>query len=64
MKDGSSANREPDLMTLLKYARLARVSLEMLIDDNIELTFPKNWKMPRRVTEFFTQQRRMRSQTG
>lgn len=54
--------REPQLTVLLKYARLVRISLEMLVDDNIELTFPKNWKMPRRVTEFLTQQRRMKSQ--
>jgi transcriptional regulator with XRE-family HTH domain len=29
--------REPDLQTLLKYARQANVCLEMLVDDSIEL---------------------------
>lgn len=43
--------REPDLNTLLKYARLARVSLDVLADDNLELKFRKNWKRPRRVNE-------------
>jgi transcriptional regulator with XRE-family HTH domain len=38
--------REPDLMTLLKYAKLARVSLEVLADDSLELKFPKGWKRP------------------
>ena len=30
---------EPDLLTLLRYARLAGVSVESLIDDKIPLTF-------------------------
>jgi transcriptional regulator with XRE-family HTH domain len=30
--------REPDLLTLLRYARLARVPLEVLVDDNAKLT--------------------------
>ena len=29
--------REPDLITLLNYARLARVSVELLIDDKMSL---------------------------
>lgn len=29
--------REPSLMTLLAYARAARVSVEILIDDNLDL---------------------------
>ena len=28
---------EPDLLTLLRYARLARVSVESLIDDKVSL---------------------------
>jgi transcriptional regulator with XRE-family HTH domain len=32
--------REPDLMVLLKYARLAGVAIEVLIDDNLDL--PRN----------------------
>jgi transcriptional regulator with XRE-family HTH domain len=42
-----NGNREPNLTVLLKYARVARVSLEMLVDDNLELKFPKSWKIPR-----------------
>ena len=38
--------REPDLMTLLKYSKLARVSMEVLADDTRELKLPKNWKRP------------------
>lgn len=30
--------REPDLLTLLRYARLARVPLEVLVDDHAKLT--------------------------
>lgn len=30
--------REPDLITLLRYARLAKVPLEILIDDDLNLT--------------------------
>jgi len=29
--------REPSLMVLLKYARLAGISMEVLIDDNLDL---------------------------
>jgi transcriptional regulator with XRE-family HTH domain len=36
--------REPDLMTLLNYAKLARISLDILANDNRELIFPKRWK--------------------
>jgi len=31
--------REPNLMLLLRYARLAKVPVESLIDDDIELKF-------------------------
>jgi len=30
--------REPDLLTLLRYARLAKVPLDVLVDDNAKLT--------------------------
>ena len=43
--------REPALITLLKYSKLARVSLDVLADDTRELKFRKNWKRPRRVNE-------------
>lgn len=38
--------REPDLMTLLKFSKLARVSLDVLADDTRELKFRENWKHP------------------
>jgi transcriptional regulator with XRE-family HTH domain len=41
-------NREPDLVTLLNYAKLARVSIDVLVDDARELKFRKNWKPPKR----------------
>jgi transcriptional regulator with XRE-family HTH domain len=31
--------REPNLMLLLRYARLANVSVESLIDDDLDLPF-------------------------
>ena len=46
--------REPDLMTLLKFSELARVSLEILADDRLELKFPKGWKKPRSVSRLRT----------
>jgi hypothetical protein len=32
-----SGRRDPNLMVLLRYARLANVSVESLIDDELEL---------------------------
>jgi transcriptional regulator with XRE-family HTH domain len=32
-------NREPDLVTLLIYANLARVSMDVLVNDDLELKF-------------------------
>jgi transcriptional regulator with XRE-family HTH domain len=32
-----SGRREPDLIILLRYARLARVPMETLVDDKLEL---------------------------
>jgi transcriptional regulator with XRE-family HTH domain len=55
-------NREPDLMTLLKYSELARVSMNVLADDTRELKFPENWKRQKRVTDLLLQQRRVRIQ--
>lgn len=54
--------REPDLILLLKYSELAHVSINVLADDNRELTFPENWKIPQRVTDLLMQQRRIRIQ--
>jgi len=42
-------------MTLLQYAKLTRVSLDVLADDTRELKFRKNWKRPRRVNEVLMQ---------
>lgn len=55
-------NREPDLMTLLKYSELVRVSMNVLADDDRELKFPENWKRPKRVTDLLLHQRRVRIQ--
>ena len=57
-------NREPDLMTLLKYSRLVRVPMEALADDQLELKFPKAWKRPKHVTELLRQQGLVRITTG
>jgi transcriptional regulator with XRE-family HTH domain len=32
--------REPCMVTVLRYARLARVKMETLVDDNLELIIP------------------------
>jgi transcriptional regulator with XRE-family HTH domain len=32
-----SGRREPDLLVLLRYARLVRVSMETLVDDKLDL---------------------------
>jgi transcriptional regulator with XRE-family HTH domain len=34
-----TGTREPNLMVLLQYARLANVTVESLIDDNLDLPF-------------------------
>ena len=54
--------REPELATLLKYSKLARVPLDVLADDDRELKFPENWKRPKRVTDLLLHQRRVRIQ--
>jgi len=54
--------REPDLMTLVKYSKLARVPMDVLADDSRELKFPESWKRPKQVTEFLERQRRGRIQ--
>ena len=37
ISEWESGRREPNLMLLLQYARLANVSVESLIDDNLDL---------------------------
>ena len=54
--------REPDLIILLRYTKLARVSIDVLANDSLELKFPKNWKRPKSVTELLNRQRRVRIQ--
>ena len=49
--------REPDLIVLLSYAKLARISLDVLANDNRELIFPKRWKRPRRAKALLMQER-------
>jgi len=39
--------REPTLVVLLNYGKLAGVSMDILADDNRELIFPKHLKRPR-----------------
>lgn len=34
---------EPDLLVLLSYALLARVPMADLVNDKVELKFPRNW---------------------
>lgn len=55
-------NREPDLMTLLKYSELARVTVNVLADDSRELKFPESWKRPKRVMDLLLHQRNVRIQ--
>ena len=54
--------REPDLMTLVKYSKLARVPMDVLADDSRELKFPESWKRPKQVAELLERQRRGRIQ--
>lgn len=44
-----AGKREPNLMTLLGYAKAARVSTDSLIDDSVELSFPKNLTPPKEL---------------
>ena len=54
--------REPDLMTLVKYSKLARVPMDVLADDSRELQFLESWKRPKQVTELLERQKRGRIQ--
>ena len=38
LSEYESGRREPNLLLILKYARLAKVSVENLIDDNLDLS--------------------------
>ena len=39
VSEWESGRREPNLMILLQYARVAGVTVESLIDDNLDLHF-------------------------
>jgi len=39
LSEYESGRREPNLLLLLRYARLAKVPVENLIDDNLDLPF-------------------------
>ena len=39
LSEWESGRREPNLMVLLQYARLAKVPVENLIDDDLDLHF-------------------------
>jgi transcriptional regulator with XRE-family HTH domain len=47
-----SGKREPNLTVLLNYAKTGKISTDNLIDDSIELTFPKNLTTPKEVIEW------------
>lgn len=44
-----AGKREPSLLVLLRYSKAARISTDMLIDDSVELTFPKTLTTPKRI---------------
>ena len=39
LSEFESGRREPNLLVILKYARLGRVPVENLLDDNLDLHF-------------------------
>jgi len=42
---------------LLNYAKVGRVSLDILANENVALTFCKNWKRPRNPKALLIQDR-------
>jgi hypothetical protein len=46
-----SGQREPPLPVLLRYARIAEVYVDVLIDDNLDLTekLPNMWGKPKKI---------------
>ena len=44
ISEWENAKREPDLVTVMQYARLVRIKMEMLADDDLELIIPKRRK--------------------
>ena len=49
--------REIEIGVLLCYAKVSRVSLDILANDNRELIFPKRWKRPRNAKALLMQDR-------
>ena len=49
--------REPELIVLLNYAKVGRISLDVLANENLELNFRKNWKRPRNAKALVMQDR-------
>jgi transcriptional regulator with XRE-family HTH domain len=47
-----SAKREPSLLVVLAFAKVARISTDSLIDDSVELAFPKNLTPPKQLMEW------------
>jgi hypothetical protein len=49
--------RQPELIVLLNYAKLGRISLDVLANENLELRFRKSWKRPRNAKALLMQDR-------
>jgi hypothetical protein len=49
--------RRPNVLAVLNYAKLARISLDILANDNLELIFPRTWKQPLRPQALLMQDR-------
>lgn len=41
ISEWESGQREPSLIILLRYAKLGQICVDQLIDDAVDLTFPK-----------------------
>ena len=49
--------RRPELIVLLDYAKVGRISFDMLANDNVALKFRKTWKRPRNAKALLMQDR-------
>ena len=47
-----AGKREPSLLVLLAFAKAAKISTDSLIDDSVELSFPKNLTTPKELREW------------
>ena len=50
LSEYESGTRVPDLFTLLHYGKVAKVRVEMLIDDELELIIPERRKRARSIS--------------